>query len=76
MCGHCRESGSVRICLTPGFSQWAGKCIANSCRSKLCFFFKLQLLEPCERHGQLRPEGKCHFSGDLMMLIAELNTGA
>lgn len=39
------------------------------------FFSKLQLLESCERLGQLGPEEEAS-SQDLVTLTAELNTGA
>lgn len=66
----------MRVCLTPLSICQVGEGIANFSRANIFFFFsKLQLLESCERLGQLGPEEEAS-SQDLVTLTAELNTGA
>lgn len=78
VCCQSRGSGAVRTYLTPVFSQTGRKkvLLILAVVNFFFFLFKLQLLESCERLGQLGPEGNCHLSQDLVTLTAELNTGA
>lgn len=67
----------MRICLPPVLANRQEKVLLILAVVIVLgvLFFKLQLLESCERLGQLGPEGKCHLSQDLVTLIAKLSTG-